>query len=75
MTLPRKTRTFLAQLRSGCSNYLNRHRIDPEIEDKCPRWHASVLTTPYIFMAVKKILKEAGIDWTMIGAEQSGKQL
>ena len=37
-TLPRKTRTTLAQLRSGYSNYLNsyKHRINPEIEDKCP---------------------------------------
>ena len=49
-TLPRKTRTTLAQLRSGYSNYLNsyKHRIDPEIEDKCPHCQCSH-TTIHLF--------------------------
>ena len=49
-TLPRKTRTTLAQLRSGYSNFLNsyKHRINPEIEDKCPHCQCSH-TTIHLF--------------------------
>ena len=49
-TLPRSTRTTLAQLRSGYSKYLNSYnsRIDPNIEDKCPQCQASH-TTEHLF--------------------------
>jgi hypothetical protein len=42
-TLPRSTRTTLAQLRSGYSTHLNSYksRIDPNIEDKCPHCQES----------------------------------
>ena len=55
-TLPRKTRTTLAQLRSSYSNYLNsyKHRINPEIEDKYP--HCQVPhTTIHIFKCPNNI--------------------
>uniref|UniRef100_A0A8D8YVW9 Uncharacterized protein n=1 Tax=Cacopsylla melanoneura TaxID=428564 RepID=A0A8D8YVW9_9HEMI len=49
--LPRCTRTILAQLRSGWSKHLNTymHRIDPAIEDKCPKCEGSPHDTPHLF--------------------------
>ena len=46
-SLPRQTRTTLAQLHSGYSNYRNSYksRIDPEIQDKCPYCEESHTTT------------------------------
>ena len=52
-SFPRCTRSTLAQLRSGYSNYLNSYkaRINPEIEDKCPHCPESH-TTNHLFNCV-----------------------
>ena len=51
LTLSRKTRSLLSQLRSGFSNYLQsyKHRLDPETEDKCPDCSLTPHDTNHLF--------------------------
>ena len=51
LDLPRRTRTTLAQLRSGYSNFLNSYkaRINPEIQDICPHCQEDSHTTLHLF--------------------------
>ena len=56
LTLPRKTRCTLAQLRSGYSNFLNYYlnRIDPNKTALCPDCHVEVHTTEHLFSCTAK---------------------
>ena len=49
--IPRYPRSLLSQLRSGYSRVLNSyiHRIDPDIEDKCPKCGHTPHDTNHLF--------------------------
>ena len=51
ISLSRTTRSQLSQLRSGYSRILKsyQHRLNPEIEDKCPKCHMPAHTTNHLF--------------------------
>lgn len=56
ISLPRKARTTLAQLRSGWCNLLQnyKHRIDNEIADECPECLATPHDVQHLFQCAAK---------------------
>ena len=56
LTMPRKTRCILAQLRSGYSNYLNyyQNRIDHNKTAICPDCNIEVHNTEHLFSCTAK---------------------